>query len=100
MPQSNADKEPSSIAGNKPVDKFYDGSVHVSIWENGDPEHAFRVASFQLRYQDQNRQWQTGHSYGLTDLKHLESAAQEARARIEKWKHDSKAKLSAAPEQT
>lgn len=89
MAQSNAEQfseEPA--ATKKPVDKFNDGPVHVSIWENGDVKHAFRVASFQLRYQDQNRQWQTGHSYSSAALKHLESAAKEARTRIETWKQD------------
>ena len=84
-------------SSNKPVDKFTDGPVHVSIWENGDVRHAFRVASFQLRYQDQNRKWQTGTSYGTTDLKHLESAAKEARQRIETWKQN-RAKPGASPE--
>jgi hypothetical protein len=94
MPQPNSEQTPAT---KPPADKFNDGPVHVSIWENGDPRHAFRVASFELRYQDQHRQWQTGHSYSAIALKHLESAAKEARTRIEKWKQD-RAKPSAAPE--
>jgi hypothetical protein len=75
----------------KPAEKFYDGPVHVSIWENSGTKGAFRTASFQLRYRDQNKEWQTGHSYSAGDLKHLEKAATEARARIERWQQEQKA---------
>jgi hypothetical protein len=75
----------SSEAGNKPVDKFTDGRVHVSIWENSGVKGAFRTATFQLRYKDGNDEWQTGHSFGAFDLKHLENATREARTRIENW---------------
>lgn len=92
MTQTNAvppDEDATATPGKKPVDKFIDGPVHVSIWQHGDDvKHAYRVASMQLRYQNKNRQWQTSQSYGSTDLKHLESAAKEARTRIEKWKQD------------
>jgi hypothetical protein len=36
--------------------------------------------------------WQTGHSYSLSDLKHLEAAAKEARTRIENWQREKKAR--------
>lgn len=89
MPQSNPARSESADAdqpsGKKPVDKFHDGPVHVSIWEKDGVKGAFRTASFQLRYRDQQQQWQTSYSYGVSDLKHLETAAAEARARIEKW---------------
>ena len=83
-----ADHHTSSAeaAPRKPAEKFHDGPVHVSIWENAGANGAFRTASFQLRYRDQDQQWQTGQSYGASDLKHLEDAAREARARIERWK--------------
>jgi hypothetical protein len=95
MPQSSVqqehtvdDREASSVASRKPVDKFHDGSVHVSIWENAGPKGAFRTASFELRYRDKEQQWQTGHSYTVSDLKHLEAAAQEARTRLENWQQE------------
>lgn len=88
-PESN--EESSGSPGNKPVEKFNDGPVHVSIWENSGPQAAFRTASFQLRYRDQNNEWHTGQSFGLADLKHLENAAKEARTRIENWKQANKA---------
>jgi hypothetical protein len=93
MPQSTArvqnpqhhDNQPSDTAGSKPVDKFIDGPVHVSIWQNNGSKGAFRTASFELRYKNDQEQWQTGRSYSASNLKHLESAAREARSRIEAW---------------
>lgn len=81
--------EPES-SGRQPAERFHDGPVHVSIWENDGPTGAFRKATFQLRYKDKDEQWQSTYSYGASDLKHLESAAQEARARIERWQQQSK----------
>lgn len=83
MPNSNSSPR-------QPVDKFTDGHVHVSIWENEGVKGAFRSATVQLRYKDGN-EWKTGSSYGPADLKHLESAAKEARTRIEKWQRENKA---------
>jgi hypothetical protein len=92
MPQSTAlpsqrphDNQSTGSIGNKPVDKFRDGPVHVSIWENKGPKGAFRTASFELRYKDNQEQWQTGKNYSSSSLLHLESSAREARARIEGW---------------
>ncbi|MGH9444145.1 MAG: hypothetical protein ACRD3O_00120 [Terriglobia bacterium] len=73
-----------------PVDKFQDGSIHVSIWENEGVKGAFRTASFQLRYKNSHNEWQTGSSYSVGDLKHLERATKEARGRIEAWQQQSK----------
>ena len=77
-------QEPES-AGNRPVERFHEGSVHVSIWENEGVNGAFRTASFQLRYRDGNNEWRTGTSYGVSDLSNLEKAAKEARERIGAW---------------
>lgn len=76
----------SRTASNKPADKFTDGPIHVSIWENTGAKGAFRVASFELRYRDSEEQWQTGKSYTDSDLLHLEAAAREARSRIATWR--------------
>jgi hypothetical protein len=75
----------------QPVDKFTDGPIHISIFENNGPKGAFRAATIQLRYKDKNDEWQTGSSYGLGDLKYLERAAKEARTRIENWQRQNKA---------
>jgi hypothetical protein len=83
--QPSHDTRPTSRAGQKPVDKFRENPVHVSIWENQGVKGAVRSASIELRYKDSNEEWQTGHSYGPSDLQHLESAAREARTRIETW---------------
>jgi hypothetical protein len=84
----------SNEENKKPVDKFTDGRVHVSIWENSGVKGAFRTATFQLRYKDQHDEWQTGHSFGASDLKHLENAAREARTRIDNWNKANKADLA------
>jgi hypothetical protein len=65
--------------------------VRVSIWENTGVNGAFRTASMQIRYKDEKKGWQTSTSYGAADLKNLEDAAREARARIENWQQQSKA---------
>lgn len=80
----------SDSAPRQPVDKFTDGHVHVSIWENEGVKGAFRAATVQLRYKDEKKGWQTGASYGVTDLEHLESAAREAGLRIKKWQQENK----------
>ena len=82
----------STNDGKKPVEKFTDGRVHVSIWENEGVNGAFRAATFQLRYKDGKDEWQTGTSFGASDLMHLEAAAKEARSRIENWRQANKAK--------
>jgi len=38
----------------------------------------------------QHDEWQTGHSFGASELKHLENAAREARTRIENWQKANK----------
>jgi hypothetical protein len=91
------DDHVSGNSGRKPADKFHEGPVHVSIWENSGPRGAFRTAFFELRYKDKQEHWQTSHSYGAADLKHLENAAREARTRIEKWQHDNKATQNSGP---
>jgi hypothetical protein len=88
MAQTNsAARSPSAADGvdRRPIDKFVNGPIHVSIWENLGPKGAFRVATLQLRYKDENKGWTTGKSYGASDLQHLELAAREARLRIENW---------------
>lgn len=98
MPQSSAQRaeteetQGTGSPGKKPVDKFHEGPVHVSIWENASSRGTFRTATFDLRYKDKDEQWQTGHSYSANDLRFLETAAGEARARIEKWQQENKAK--------
>src|SRR5882757_3577259 len=80
MPQirnvaQSTSETPAAGSGQKPVEKFRDGPVHVSIWENEGAKGAFRTASFELRYRDGEDQWQSGRSYTSSNLLHLESAA-------------------------
>ncbi len=94
MPQANSTSHEKAATGRvdrkRPVDKFTDGHVQVSIWENEGVKGAFRSATVQLRYRDEKKGWQTGGSYGVTDLEHLESAAREARRRIKEWQQENK----------
>lgn len=85
VPEAPEQDQSTSSSTNKPVDKFIDGPVHVSIWQNTGTKGAFRTASFEMRYKDGQEQWQTGRSYTASALKHLETAAREARSRIESW---------------
>ena len=86
----------AATPGSKPADKFREGPVHVSIWENQGVNGTFRVASFELRYK-KDEQWQTSHSYGASDLIFLENAAKEARHRIESWLHTTGARQGHTP---
>jgi hypothetical protein len=94
--RTSHDPQTTASPGNKPVDKFREGPVHVSIWENDGINGAFRTASFELRYKKDD-QWLTGHSYGASDLKHLDNAANEARRRIETWLHRAGARQGPTP---
>lgn len=102
MPQASAARRTptattrAASSTQRPVDKFHDGPVHVSLWENQGPKGAFRTASFEIRYKDSQQQWQSGHSYTGSDLLHLEKAASEARVRIEKWRQASAAATPAS----
>lgn len=87
----------STTSPRHPVDKFTDGHVNVSIWENEGVKGAFRAATVQLRYKDEKKGWQTGTSYGVTDLEHLETAAREARTRIQKWQQENKSRPETKP---
>jgi hypothetical protein len=89
--------QPSANPGRKPADKFQEGPVHVSIWENEGPRGAFRTASFELRYKNKRQEWQTSHSYGASDLKYVENAAREARTRIENWQQENNARQDNGP---
>lgn len=88
-PQPNTRDEASA---QRPVEKFRDGPVHVSIWENNGTKGGFRTASFELRYRTRDDEWQTGKSYTSNALLHLESSAREARARIERWQQSTSPK--------
>lgn len=98
MPRSNSAPSqmsdsvpPADTGGTKPVERFHEGSVHVSIWEKSGPKGLFRTASFQLRYRDEE-EWRTSTSYGLSDIANLEKAAREARARISNWQQEGRNK--------
>jgi hypothetical protein len=85
----------SRSAKNRPVDKFKDGPVRASIWENTGVKGAFRVASFEIRYKNGDDPWQSRHNFSGKDLKHLESAAREARSRIKAWQQENIGKRDA-----
>jgi hypothetical protein len=90
MPQTTSASTSSTRNDRSPIDKFVNGPVQVSIWENQGPKGAFRTATVQLRYKDEKEGWKTGTSYGVADLENLENAAKEARARIVNWQQRNK----------
>jgi len=62
----------------RPVEKFHEGRVHVSIFPNESSKGTFHTASYQVRYTDKNEEWQTGHSYSKRDCENLAKAATKA----------------------
>src|ERR1700722_18248026 len=92
--QPSENDQSNTSSGRRPAEKFHDGPVHVSIWENHGTKGAFRTASFEVRYKNEQEQWQSGYSYSTTQLKHLETAAAEARSRIEKWQQENKVRTA------
>jgi len=95
--QPRGTDQSSAHTAPKPVEKFRDGPVHASIWQNQGAKGAFRVASFELRYRDAQNHWQSGHSYTSSTLLHLESAAREAHARIERWQQTNRRNQAPRP---
>ena len=87
--QAPASSSPPEPEGNKPVERFHEGSVHVSIGEKSGPKGLFRTASFRLRYRDGD-EWRTSTNYGLSDIATLEKAAREAHARISSWQQEAR----------
>jgi hypothetical protein len=96
--QSRDATQSSDNAAQKPVEKFRDGPVHVSIWQNHGANDDFRIASFEIRYRDGQGQWQSGHGYTSSALLHLESAAREAHMRIERWQQSNRRRASPRPQ--
>jgi hypothetical protein len=87
----NTDAQPEeSRGGRQPVDKFNDGPVQVSIFQNPSSKGDFRTANIQVRYKDKDGEFQTSHSYTAAVLKHLASASIEAAERISKWEEQNK----------
>ena len=86
------DQQEESRGGRQPVEKFSDGPVHVSIFQNPSSKGDFRTANIQVRYKDKEGEFQTSHSYSAAVLKHLASASIEAAERISKWEEQNKSK--------
>jgi hypothetical protein len=96
MARSNAqradesDEQPGQRGGRPPVEKFQEGPIQVSIWQNPSSKGDFRTATMERRYKGKDEQFHTSSSYTASDLEHLEKAAAEARARITRWQEESK----------
>ena len=73
-----ADAEPAAPAPEgkavKPIKKLRIGSVHAAVWRNG----AFYAATFERRYPDANKAWQSTGSFGVGALLNLAKAADRA----------------------
>ena len=59
----------STTSINQPLAKLVYGDIHVSTWENTDPNgkvyHTFRI---ERRYKDADGNWQPTNSYRAKDL--------------------------------
>jgi len=81
--------------GREPVDKFQDGPVQVSIFQNPSAKGDFRTAKLEVRYKDKDGEFQTSHSYTASVLKHIASASISAAEKISKWEEENKSKTQA-----
>ena len=61
QPADTTQEQPRT--GREPVDKFQDGPVQVSIFQNPSSKGDFRTATLEARYKDKDGQFQTSHSY-------------------------------------
>jgi hypothetical protein len=81
--------------GREPVDKFQDGPVQVSIFQNPSSKGDFRTATVEARYKDKDGNFQTSHSYTGSVLRHMASASITAAEKISKWEEENKSKTPA-----
>jgi hypothetical protein len=101
MAQAQRADQPTDAAaahprtGREPVDKFQDGPVQVSIFQNPSSKGDFRTAKLEVRYKDKDGQFQTSHSYTASVLKHIASASISASEKISQWEEENKSKTQA-----
>jgi len=79
--------------GHKPVDKFREDPVHVSIWENEGIYGILRVASFELRYK-KDEHWQTAAPPALNFWRMRRRRPANC---IERWLHTTGARQGHTP---
>jgi hypothetical protein len=79
----------------EPVDKFRDGPVQVSIFQNPSSKGDFRTATLEVSYKDKDGEFQTSHSYTASVLRHMASASISAAEKISKWEEENKSKTQA-----
>lgn len=90
QPADTTQEQPRT--GREPVDKFQDGPVQVSIFQNPSSKGDFRTATVEARYKDKDGQFQTSHSYTASVLRHMSSASASAAEKISKWEEENKSK--------
>jgi hypothetical protein len=80
-----------------PVEKFRDGNLSVSIFENQGINCGFHSAKIQLRYKDKDdHEWKDGVKYGLRDVHRAIKLLSDA----EKWMEAHKPAKAPAPKTT
>lgn len=77
-------KAPAAEPAKPPVKKLRYGLVQASIWERSTDAGTFYNARFERRYQDNEGQWQSTHSYNVDDLLELSKLADQAHTEISK----------------
>jgi hypothetical protein len=75
-------KAPAAEPAQAPVKKLRFGLVQASIWERRTEAGTFYAARFERRYQDNEGQWQSTHSYNTDDLLELAKLADQAHTEI------------------
>jgi hypothetical protein len=79
QPADTSPEQPRT--GREPVDKFQDGPVQVSIFQNPSSRGDFRTATLEVRYKDGEGKFQTSHGYTASVLRHMASASMTSEAR-------------------
>lgn len=77
-------KAPAAETAKPPVLKLRYGLVQASLWERSTDAGLFYSASFERRYQDNEGQWKSTHSYNVDDLLELSKLADQAHTELTK----------------
>lgn len=72
----------SSESAKPPVAKLRIGLINASIWQRVTENGTFHSVTFERRYRDANGEWQSTHSYDVSDLLLLAKLADQAHTEI------------------
>ena len=82
---------------NMPLEKFADGSITGTIWENRtkeeDDNRTFLVLRIEKRYRTREGEWMSGNNYTKADIKRLYAILRQAELFMAE--HENKSRESA-----